>query len=136
MDQLEHQLAAQRADAGAGRVGMQHDLAEAVPAPGLEPQIVQDQVEELAEAVQRHLQPRRIQQAQAQELERAVAQRAAEDAGHLVVQLHRQFAVERGELFLGHARGRRLQQAVRDPGALRQPRHGGRVGTGQEAVDQ
>ncbi|MNT54458.1 hypothetical protein D3C72_1916240 [compost metagenome] len=92
-------------------------------------------MEELAEAMQRHLQPWRIQQAQAQVFERPVAQRPAEDARHFIVDLLGEQAVQRRELFLSDARRRLGQQLAGDARALRQPCDRGGIGAGQEAVD-
>ncbi len=135
MHELQHHLAPEHADHGTGRIVRELDHAAGVLAPGFHAEIVEDQVEELPEAVQRHLQPWRVEQAQAEVLERAIAQWPAENARHLVVEFLGEQAVQRRKLFLRDPRRGLGQQLGRNPRAVRQPGHGLRIGTRQEAID-
>lgn len=77
-------------------------------------QIVQQQPEILREAVQRRHQAGRADQAQAQELECAAAQRARKHSGRFVIALLCQQAIQPGKLLVGHARPCLLQQGRRN----------------------
>ena len=88
--------------------------------------------------MQRRVEVRGVEQAQAQELERTAAERTAEDAGHLVVEFDRKHQVQRRELLLGHARARLAKQFRRDARLLQVTCDdvGTRAGVRQEAVDE
>jgi hypothetical protein len=57
-------------------------------------------VEELTEPMHRDLQSRRIEEAQAQILQRSIAQWPTEDTRHFIVEFAGQQAIQRGKLLL------------------------------------
>ena len=71
--ELEHQFAAEHADGGAARIRHHLHVAQRAFALRLQAEIVEDQMEELAETMQRDLELRCVEQAQAQVFQRAVA---------------------------------------------------------------
>jgi hypothetical protein len=101
-------------------------------------EIVQNDVKELAEAMQRCFEVARIEQAQADELQRAAAQRAAEDAGHLVVEFDGEHAVQRRELFFRDPRAGSREQVGRDAGfvEIAADHLGLSARAGQKAIDE
>ena len=100
---------------------MKGDASNQAISARFEPEVIKDNMEELPKPMHGNFQIGRVEQAQAEKLQRAAAQRARENPGHFIVELDRERAVQRRELFLGDARAGAVQKLARDVRARQMP---------------
>lgn len=102
MDQLEQDLLSEGIRRGLRRPRNQGHPDEAAFASKFDAEVIQQQVEEAAESEQGGLQRRRVEQAEAEKLQRARAHGPRKHPRQFVIQLAGQLPVEGGELLGGH----------------------------------